>query len=96
MLVSNSAPHLATAVTGHRHLTPLAGRGSGPAVNLVWGLANLAGGLVLLRTSARADEPGAVWDRRLISFESGCVAFATWMAVTERVWPMNSVRTRRQ
>ncbi|MFC4531295.1 hypothetical protein [Sphaerisporangium dianthi] len=89
LLVSNSAPHLATAVTGHRHLTPLAGRGSGPAVNLAWGLANLAGGLVLLRTAARADRPGERWDSRLVAFESGCVTFAMWMALTERFMPMN-------
>lgn len=35
VLVANSAPHLATAVAGRQHLTPLAGRDSPPAVNLV-------------------------------------------------------------
>ncbi|TYB65251.1 hypothetical protein FXF51_18625 [Nonomuraea sp. PA05] len=89
LLVSNSAPHLATAVTGRRHLTPLAGRRSGPGVNLLWGAANLAGGLALLRSSARAEQPGDAWDARLVAFEGGCLMFAAWMAVTERLFPMN-------
>jgi hypothetical protein len=93
LLVSNSAPHLATAVTGHRHLTPLAGRNSGPGVNLAWGLANLAGGLALLRSSARAGEPGEAWDSRLVAFEAGCVVFAGWMAGMERLFPMNHDRS---
>ncbi|MEV4804786.1 hypothetical protein AB0K18_32710 [Nonomuraea sp. NPDC049421] len=92
LLVSNSAPHLATAVTGRRHLTPLAGRRSGPGVNLVWGLANLAGGLALLRSAAKAERPGDAWDGRLVAFETGCVAFAAWMAATERFLPMNHER----
>ncbi|HEV2935110.1 MAG TPA: hypothetical protein VGY96_18415 [Streptosporangiaceae bacterium] len=49
LLVGNSAPHLATAVTGRTHLTPLAGKDSSPAVNLVWGLGNALGGLALAR-----------------------------------------------
>ncbi|MEV0822243.1 hypothetical protein [Nonomuraea rubra] len=89
LLVANSAPHLATAVTGRRHLTPLAGRGSGPGVNLLWGAANLAGGLALLRSAARTERPGDAWDSRLVAFESGCLVFAAWMAVTERFFPMN-------
>ncbi|UBU17653.1 hypothetical protein [Nonomuraea gerenzanensis] len=89
LLVSNSAPHLATAVTGHRHFTPLAGRRSGPGINLLWGAANLAGGLALLRSSARAGRPGEEWDGRLVAFEGGCLVFAAWMAVSERFFPMN-------
>ncbi|MEV4178418.1 hypothetical protein [Nonomuraea sp. NPDC049709] len=89
MLVANSAPHLATAVTGHRHLTPVAGKTSGPGVNLVWGLANLAGGLALVRSSARAGKPGDAWDGRLVAFEGGCLVFAAWMAASERFFPMN-------
>lgn len=89
LLVSNSAPHLATAVTGHQHLTPLAGKKSGPTVNLVWGLGNLVGGLVLLRTVARVEGAGQRWDSRLVAFETGCVTFAMWMALTEKFMPMN-------
>ena len=33
LLVANSAPHLASAVAGHTHLTPVAGRNSSPRVN---------------------------------------------------------------
>ncbi|TDD49066.1 hypothetical protein E1286_14630 [Nonomuraea terrae] len=86
---SRRAPGTRTA--GRRHFTPLAGRRSGPGVNLVWGLANLAGGLVLLRPAARADRPGQAWDSRLLAFESGCVVFAAWMAAGERLFPMNHV-----
>jgi hypothetical protein len=92
LLVSNSAPHLGTAVTGHRHLTPLAGKRSGPAVNLIWGLGNLAGGLLLLRSVARAEGPDQRWDSRLVAFESGCVTFAMWMALSEKFMPMNHAR----
>ncbi|MEE6282467.1 hypothetical protein [Georgenia sp. MJ170] len=81
VLAANSAPHLATAVVGRRHLTPLAGRNSSPAVNAVWGLANLVGGLALLRTKAGP----AGWDSRLPWFEVGAAAMAAWMAATEAV-----------
>ncbi|MDN5859007.1 MAG: hypothetical protein L0H84_10315, partial [Pseudonocardia sp.] len=88
MLVANSAPHLATAVTGRRHLTPLAGRQSGPAVNAVWACINLVAGAVLLARSSRSDVP-ARWNRDLVDFETGYLAFATWMAGTERYFPVN-------
>ena len=58
VLVANSAPHLATAVAGRRHLTPLAGRDSAPAVNLAWAAANLLGGALVLRGAAAARQPG--------------------------------------
>ncbi|OAV59416.1 hypothetical protein [Enteractinococcus helveticum] len=45
----NSLGHFATAIAGKQHLTPLAGRRSGPAVNALWGAMNLAGGLALAR-----------------------------------------------
>lgn len=87
LLIANSAPHLATAVTGRQHLTPLAGRTSGPAVNAVWSGLNLLAGVLLLRASRRGG--AARWDRDLIAFETGYLAFATWMAGTERLHPMN-------
>lgn len=88
LLVANSAPHLASAAAGREHLTPLAGRRSSPLVNLVWGAANLAGGLALVRS---ATGPGRRWDRRLVAFEAGAVTFAAWMAASEAMAPMNSV-----
>ena len=88
VLVANSAPHLATAATGRVHLTPLAGRGSGPLVNLVWGAANLLGGLALTRAVVGA---GCRWDRSLVAFDAGVATFAAWMFVSERVMPLNSV-----
>ncbi|MBB4935213.1 hypothetical protein F4561_006107 [Lipingzhangella halophila] len=88
VLVANSAPHLATAVTGRRHLTPLAGRNSGPAVNAVWGGVNLIGGLALLARSHRGGGPH--WGGELVAFEAGCLALAAWMAGTERVFQPNS------
>lgn len=52
VLCANSLGHLASAAAGKEHLTPLAGRRSGPAVNAVWGLLNLGGGLLLGRAAA--------------------------------------------
>ncbi|MEU6034351.1 hypothetical protein ABZ801_03000 [Actinomadura sp. NPDC047616] len=86
-LVANSAPHLATAVTGRRHMTPLAGRRSGPAVNAVWAGLNLVGGAALLQASRRRG--GRRWDDDLVAFEAGYLAFALWMAASERFLPMN-------
>jgi hypothetical protein len=88
LLVANSAPHLATAVTGRIHLTPLAGKESSPAVNLVWGLGNAVGGLALTRACARTGDRH--WDRSLVVFEAGTAAFALWMAVSETVLRVNT------
>ncbi len=87
LLVANSSPHLATFATGHQHLTPLVGRGASPRVNLAWGLANLVGGLALVRRSASG---GRRWDRALVAFEAGCLTLAAWMAATESVTRINS------
>lgn len=88
VLVANSAPHLASAAAGHEHLTPLAGRRSGPGVNALWAVANLVGGLALLR---RGRSPGTTrWGVELRSFEAGYLAFAAWMALSERLMPVNS------
>ena len=88
VLVGNSAPHLASAVTGRRHLTPLAGRGSGPGVNGLWGLLNLLAGLLLLSPDAHRD--AGTWDDDLVAFEAGVVAWGAWMVVTERVLGTNT------
>ncbi|MBE1536598.1 hypothetical protein [Actinomadura algeriensis] len=53
MLVANGAPHLASAVSGREHMTPLAGRRSGAVTNGVWAGLNLAGGVVLLRLARK-------------------------------------------
>ena len=87
LLVGNSAPHLASAVTGRTHMTPLAGRGSGRWINLIWGAANLLGGLALTRAAVGT---GQTWDRTLVAFDAGVAAFATWMFVSEYAMPMNS------
>lgn len=88
ILVANSAPHLATAITGRRHLTPLAGRDSGPRANAVWAAANLAAGALLLRRTRRAGS--TTWDGDLVAFETGCVVFASWMAGSERILKVNT------
>lgn len=90
VLVGNSAPHLATAVTGRRHLTPLAGADSGPGVNGLWAALNLLGGLLLLSPSGRR-EPGR-WDGDLVAFEAGALTMSAWMAGSERVLGTNSRR----
>jgi hypothetical protein len=87
MLVANSAPHLATAFTERQHLTPLAGRRSGPVANAAWAALNLAAGAVLLRWSRR--DAGARWDDDLLAFEAGCLVFGSWMAASERFLRIN-------
>jgi hypothetical protein len=88
VLVANSAPHLATAVSGRRHLTPLAGRESSPAVNLTWAAANLLGGTLLLRSTTSPRQP-ARWDDRLVAFETGYLAWALWMTISEYLLELN-------
>lgn len=80
VLCANSLPHLATAFTGHGHLTPLRGRDSAPVVNAIWGVANLAAGLALL---ARVGRGRGRWDSRLVAFDLGAAAAAAWMAASE-------------
>lgn len=87
MLIANSAPHLATAVAGRRHFTPLGMKDAGAGVNALWSGLNLAAGVALLLPSRRAGSRR--WDADLVAFEAGCVVFAAWMAVTEGVHPMN-------
>jgi len=87
VLCANSLPHLATAVTGHEHLTPLGGRRSSRVVNAVWGLMNLVGGLALIRG---VDSGGRRWDSKLVAFGAGAAVFAAWMAGSEAVLRMNS------
>jgi len=86
-LVANSVPHLASGVAGHEHLTPLAGRRSSPAVNVAWGALNLGAGLMLVR---RAAAGSGRWDRRLVWFEGGALAFTAWMAISEAFGAVNS------
>ena len=87
LLVANAAPHLATAVTDRRHLTPLAGRRSGPAVNGAWSALNIAAATGLLVWSARGKP--ARWDGDLVAFGLGPVTFAAWMAASEALAPIN-------
>lgn len=87
VLIANSAPHLATTVTGRRHLTPIGGRRSGPAVNAVWAAVNLAAGGLLLHTARRRGGPE--WDGDLVAFEGGCLALAAWMFTSERILGTN-------
>lgn len=84
---ANSLAHLATAASGKEHLTPLAGRSSGPLVNAVWGAANLAGGLLLARVAGGSRRR---WDHRLLAFDSGAATFGLWMALSEGLARTNS------
>ncbi len=88
LLVGNSAPHLATAVTGRTHLTPLAGKESSAVVNLIWGLGNALVGLALTRACTRSA--GRQWDGSLIVFEAGVATFAIWMAASEAALRVNT------
>jgi len=87
VMTANSLGHLATAAAGKEHLTPLAGRHSGPAVNAVWGGANLLGGLALARSAATA---GRRWGGELNAFGAGAAGFAAWMFCSELLWSVNS------
>jgi hypothetical protein len=86
-LTANAAPHLATAVTGRRHLTPLAGRDSGPGVNGVWSALNLGTAIGLLVWSARGKGPR--WDADLAAFGLGHLTFSAWMVASEAVARVN-------
>ena len=86
-LVANSAPHMATAVTGRRHLTPLGGRDTGPGLNGAWSALNIGAAIGLLAWSARGK--GARWDADLVAFGLGHVVFSAWMAASEAVARVN-------
>lgn len=90
VLVGNSAPHLATAVTGRRHLTPLGGPRSGPGVNGLWGLLNLLAGLLLLTPDTHRTPQE--WDDDLVAFEGGLLALAVCAVTTERALRTNTGR----
>lgn len=94
ILVANSAPHLATAAAGRRHLTPLAGRDSGPRVNALWGALNLGAGLALLFRRQRGTPKR--WSDELPSFETGYLVFAVWMAMSERFLATNWTKDTRR
>lgn len=87
VLTANSLGHLATAVSGKQHLTPLAGRSSGPLVNLAWGAANLGAGLLLAR---QCTNDGARWDGHLVRYDAGAAMMAAWMFASEGIGRVNS------
>jgi hypothetical protein len=92
MLMANSAPHLATAAAGRRHLTPLAGKQSGPAINGIWSAVNIVGSVLLLRSGRlSADRAKKIrrWDDDLVAFGTGYLVFAAWMAGSERLFSTN-------
>ena len=90
LLAANSLGHLATAAAGKEHLTPLAGRRSGPGVNAVWGLLNLGGGLAVVGIGG---SPGSRWGPELHAFGAGAASFAVWMVVSNRVLGTNAGAT---
>jgi hypothetical protein len=88
VLAGNSLPHFASAVTARRHLTPIAGRDSGTAVNGVWAGLNLAGACLLLRSTSSSGERR--WTADLLAFEAGVVTLAAWMLGSEAWLRTNS------
>jgi len=86
MLCANSLAHLATAATGRKFLTPIAGRDSNRIVNGIWGASNLLGGLTLIGSVARGQ---GRWDASLVAFDLGAAVFAGWMVASERVLKVN-------
>ena len=81
-------PHLASAITARNHLTPLAGRDSGSAVNGVWAGLNLTGACLLLRSTSTSDERR--WTADLLAFEAGVLTLAAWMLGSESWLRTNS------
>lgn len=90
-LFANAVPHLASAVTGRRHMTPF-GRESSSAVNAVWAAANAVGGCLLARRGmSEPGEHGATgWDSRLHALEAGALAVSAWMFASERLMMVNT------
>lgn len=86
-LVANSLPHIASGVTGRRHLSPLGGRRSGPVANLAWALGNAVAGCLLLRTLP--GRHGQRWDSSLVASEAGAAAWAAWAVASERAMRTN-------
>jgi len=87
VLCANSLPHLATAASGRRLLTPLAGRTSGRWANLAWGGINLAAGLTLIANTSDAPE---TWTERLMAFGAGAASFSAWAVIGEKLFRFNS------
>jgi hypothetical protein len=87
-LAGNSLPHLASAITARRHLTPIAGRTSSPGVNGVWAGLNLAGACLLLRSTSTSGEWR--WTNDLLAFEAGVATLAAWMLGSEAWLRTNS------
>lgn len=93
LLAANALPHLASAVTGRHHLTPLRGRDSGPGTNAAWGALNGAAAAALLRRDSGAGSPesdAGRWDRRLLAFGAGTAGMSLWMVASEAAWRVNS------
>jgi len=88
VLAGNSLPHVASAVTARRHLTPIAGRDSGAVINGVWASLNLAGACLLLRSTSNSGERR--WTADLLAFEAGVTTMATWMLGSEAWLRTNS------
>lgn len=87
VLCANSLPHLAAAAAGRRMLTPLAGRQSPPAVNALWGAANLAAGLLII---GRRGRRGAPERADLGAFGVGVALFSVWAVAGEAIFGFNA------
>src|SRR5690606_10048523 len=86
-LGADTVPHLACGLARDGHLTLVAGRRSAAAVVVAWGALSLGAGLMLVR---RAAAGSGRWDRRLVWFEGGALAFTAWMAISEAFGAVNS------
>jgi hypothetical protein len=82
VLMTNSMPHLAISLTGRRNMTPF-GRESSAKVNLLWGLLNLFGGVLVIRSTdrkARAELSAHDW---LLALLAGGLVWSVFMVVVE-------------
>jgi hypothetical protein len=79
---TNSVPHVAIGLTGRRNMTPF-GRDSSAVINGLWGLVNILGGYLLLRTTdpkLGGQEESHAW---LLAFLSGGLFWSLVMVVVE-------------
>ncbi|MGC2942229.1 MULTISPECIES: hypothetical protein [unclassified Brevibacterium] len=82
ILGANSCPHLLVAARRGHMLTPLGGKDSGPAANLIWGLMNVTAASVAVLSAVRsADQPS----RLTWPFALGSATFGAWAVIYETI-----------
>lgn len=82
LLMTNSTPHIAIAVTGRQNMTPF-GRDSSAVTNGIWGGVNVLAGLFLLRATDRKGTLGMQPHTWLLAFLLGGLVWSIVMSIIE-------------